>query len=236
MCRRAVVTVLVLSVATMVGRPASAQLRATGERAYTALSLALARPMGEFRNFVDIGGGLAGSLTLNLGRGSILGVRIDGSGVLYGQETQRVPLSETVQRVLVDVTTSNTILALGVGPQFTLGRGVMRVYGYGGVGFSYFATTSEVQGSRDTTSFASTTNFDDFTAAWHSGTGLLMRVSYRRTPVFIDLGSRYVRNGRARYLKEGSLREAAGGGLLIDPIESETNLVLFYLGVSVGVL
>ncbi len=221
----------------MVSRPVVAQSEPAGERVYAGLSLAVARPIGEFRNFVAVGGGFAGSFTFNPTGGRLLGIgiRLDASGIIYGEETQRVPLSETVQRVLVDVTTSNSILALGIGPQVMLGRGPVRVYGYGGVGFSYFATTSSVKGSGDWERFASTTNFDDLTASWYSGTGILIRVSQRRNSVFIDLGTRYVGNGRARYLKEGSLREAPGGGLLITPIESETNLMLFHLGVSVGV-
>lgn len=210
-------------------------LRPLREEGFGGLSAVLAVPQGEFAEFVGLGGGLAGFGVVNLDRRGSVGLRFDGSLVFYGHETQRVPLSETVRRVLVDVTTSNFIVTLGLGPQIQRPEGVLRPYGYAGIGFSYLATVSSVSGTRGFDSFASTTNFDDFTFAWYSGGGLRVQVSHGRTPVAIDLGARYVGNGRARYLTEGSIRETSTGELVITAIESETNLVLYHLGVSITI-
>jgi hypothetical protein len=111
-------------------------------------------------------------------------------------------------------------------------RGAVRPYAYGQVGFSYFATTSSVEGSGNTQPFANSTNFDDFTFATSAGTGVLIVLSHRR-PVTLDLGARYVYNGRARYLREGSIA-ISGTTITYSPIESETNLILYMIGVSVG--
>ena len=51
----------------------------------------------------------------------------------------------------------------------------------------------------------------------------------------LDLSAQTVRNGRASYLRVGSLLESSDGSITFIPIESETNLVTFRLGVAFGV-
>jgi hypothetical protein len=55
-----------------------------------------------------------------------------------------------------------------------------------------------------------------------------------RTPIWLDLGASYVRNGRVQYLREGSITFDLSGSPVYNAVESETNLVLIHLGVSVG--
>jgi hypothetical protein len=146
-----------------------------------------------------------------------------------------VPLSPYTGRVLVDITTENLITSLGAGPQLTLGNGPIRPYVYGLVGFSYFATVSRASGSADVYDFARTTNFDDVTFSATAGAGFMIQVSRGRTPVWIDVSGFAVQNGRTRYLREGSIFEQSDGSLLITPIESETNMLAFRIGVTAGV-
>lgn len=197
--------------------------------------LTLAVPTGEFGDFVDFGGGLHGFGVFNFDREGTVGLRLDGSALWYGSETVRVPLSSFTRRVMIDVTTENLITSLGVGPQLTLGNGPIRPYVYGLVGFSYFATVSRASGSADVDDFASTTNFDDLTFSATAGAGFMIQVSGGRTPVWIDLSGFAVQNGRTRYLREGSIQERSDGSLFITPIESETNMLAFRLGVTAGV-
>lgn len=194
--------------------------------------LDLALPQGEFSNFVDAGYGLGGWIAFNLDRHGTIALRLDGSYLTYGRESRRRPLSPTVPFVTVDVTTSNNIYTLGVGPLISLSNGAVKPYLSASAGFAYFATESSVSGTNNNQDFASSTNFDDFTFAWTGGGGLRIRVSNRRTPIYIDLGAEYQRNGRARYLREGSITDNGDGTLTIRPIESETNLLLLKLGVS----
>lgn len=198
------------------------------------ISGTLARPVGEFRNFVSWGGG--GSLygVFNFKNGP-LGIRFDGSFLTYGHEKSRVPLSLTIQRIWVDVSTDNFILAGGVGPQLTLGAGPVRPYVYGTVGFSYFATVSSVEGASDDAAFASTTNYDDVTAGLSAGGGLLIQMSRGKHPVSLDLSVQSFYNGRMSYLRSGSLLEAADGSISFIPIRSDANLVTFRVGFAVGV-
>ena len=208
-----------------VGEPENFRFQAGGH-------LALAFPQGQFADFVNLGYGVGGWFAINLDRQGIIALKVDGTFLIYGHETTRRPLSPTVPFVTVDVSTSNNIYALGFGPLITLGHGVIRPYLSATAGFSYFATESSVRGSNNTDSFAESTNFDDFTFAWTAGGGLRIQVSHGRSPVFIDMASEYHRNGRANYLREGSITDNGNGTITIRPIQSETNLLLVKLGVS----
>jgi hypothetical protein len=208
-----------------VGEPGNFRYQAGGH-------LALAFPQGQFADFVDLGYGLGGWFAVNLDRQGTIALRLDGNFLVYGHESRRRPLSPTVPFVTVDVSTSNNIYSMGFGPLITLGHGAIRPYLSGTVGFSYFATESSVKGSNNTESFAESTNFDDFTFAWTAGGGLRIQVSHGRSPVFIDMASEYHRNGRASYLREGSITDNGNGTITIRPIQSETNLMLVKLGVS----
>jgi hypothetical protein len=52
-----------------------------------------------------------------------------------------------------------------------------------------------------------------------------------RQPVMLDVGAQYTWNGETAYLREGSMMELPGGGLVINPIVSEANHWTFRAGV-----
>jgi hypothetical protein len=190
----------------------------------------LAQPIGAFADQVDLGYGLAGHAVWTPAPNGVFSLRLDGMFLVYGSETRRYQLLPLID---VDVTTRNQVAGLQIGPQLTVGKGVLRFYGYSQLGFSYFATTSSVEGSGNVGSFANTTNLDDVTLAASGGGGVLVRLGRGRTPVALDLGARYLHNGRVRYLREGSIA-VDGNDVTISPIESQANLVVYQLGVSIG--
>lgn len=229
--------VAALGLAAIVAPDSRAQspgLREAHPRAQVGGGVALAFPVGEFGNFVDFGGGLNGFAVINLDRAAVLGLRFEGSFMLYGTETVQRPLSLTIPEVAVDVTTQNFIVALGMGPHLSLSRGPVEPYVFGTLGFSYFATESSARGAADYAPFASSVNFDDITFAIASGAGLLVNLSSGRKPVALDLGVEFFQNGRTRYLREGSLRQSGDGTITFTPIESETDMLVVRFGVSVG--
>src|SRR5262245_24797484 len=99
-------------------------------------------PQGDFRENVRQGFGLDAFFRWNLDSRGIFSLRTDGSYLGYGRETKRVPLSQTVGRIRLDLTTTNNILHMGIGPQLTAPDGPFRPYVNGGIGFSYFFTSS----------------------------------------------------------------------------------------------
>lgn len=204
--------------------------------AWGGVQLQYARPVGEFHDYVKHGGGLNANIVWPVRTESPFALRADGGFIVYGSETQRVCFSGTVGcRVQLDLTTTNSIAYLNAGPQLMVPRGAVRPYANAAIGFSYFGTTSEVEGTNNDEAFASTTNFDDITFAWGAGGGLLISLSSGATPVLLDVGARYHGNGEVEYLKKGDITDNPDGSITYSPTRSDANLVTFQLGVSVGI-
>src|SRR2546426_3957570 len=187
-------------------------------------------PVGEFRNFVDVAGGLGGVIAVSLdGRGAV-GLRLAGSYLQYGHERRLIPLAGSGG--LLDLNTTFYIASLRAGPQFVFGEGPVRLYAFGTAGVSYFATESSLGGSGcGCWGYPSTVNYDDAVLGLEGGGGLLIKLS---RSVALDLGASYVRNGPVTYLREGSLSPAADGSLVLRPVRSEADLVVVQLGVAIG--
>lgn len=203
-------------------------------RALFGINLQLAVPQGEFADFVETGYGIGGNLSFFLDRQTRAAIRLYFSWIEYGRTTERVPFPG-LPGIAVDLTTSNNIYSFGVGPEFHLTSGGVRPYVQGAIGLSNFATRTSAEGSDNVEPFATTTNFNDWTVAYHGGGGLQFQVSSGRNPVFLDGGMRYQSHGRTRYLREGSIEPAPGGGVTFDPIESKTDLLVVHLGVQIGI-
>lgn len=229
----AAVAMTVLSAA-----PAEAQDpdAATVPQFYFGVQGQYARPVGEFRDYVKHGGGINVNFALPIPRGGAFSLRADGGFIVYGSETREVCFSQTVGcRILLELTTTNSIGYLNIGPQLMLPDGPVRPYVNAAIGGSYFGTSSSVSGTdANEDDFASTTNFDDITFAWTGGGGILISLSRGRTPVLLDLGMRYHGNGEAEYLKKGDITDNPDGTLTINPTRSEANLLTFKLGVQIG--
>ena len=206
---------------------------------YFGGSLTIAEPQGEFGE--QVGTGFGGDLHYihKLDRDGWLGVRVDAGAAIYGYESYRVPLSETIGgRVLVDVNTSNNIAWIGVGPQIGVPNGRLRPYVNGRVGYSFLWTSTAVETIdwyHDDEPIASTTNYDDWSFSYGAGAGVYIPVRRGYKPVSIDLGVRYHNNGEAEYLREGGIVDNADGSISLSPIRSDTDLLTFHIGVSIGV-
>jgi hypothetical protein len=193
----------------------------------------VAQPVGEFGDYVDNGYGGGGHLLLRVDPRGFFALRADVGYLVYGHERKRVSLPDA-GRVQFDVTTSNNILTYSFGPQLAVPTGPIRPYVNAMVGGSYFFTQSSVGGSDNETDFASTRNFSDNVPSYGYGGGVFVPFAVRNALVGLDLGARFIRNGVTRYLREGGITDLPDGGYTVSPIESETNLVVYHIGVSVG--
>ena len=202
-------------------------------------SLVYGRPSGTFADYVEQGFGVDGFGRWKVDRRGVFSLGLEGGWLQYGRETMRVPLSSTIGRVEVDVTTSNNIIFLGAGPQLMAPSGALRPYINGSAGFSYLFTESSVDGDdRDygygnDGSFAKSTNYSDFVFATTGGAGLYIPFGAKRE-AGLDIGVRYHNSGRGKYLKEGSIVDRPGTTPLIFPIESETHLLSWRIGFVAG--
>jgi hypothetical protein len=197
---------------------------------------AYGKPIGEFGDHVKQGIGLNFGGTLSIQPASPFAIQAEGGFLIYGSETNRVCFGGTVGcRVELDLTTTNTIAYGSLGPQLMLPVGRVRPYVNASIGFAYFSTSSELEGTNNSEPFAESTNFDDLTFAWGSGGGLLIALRGGRTPILLDLGARYHANGEAEYLTEGDIEDNPDGTISFTPTRSETNLITYRIGVMIGV-
>lgn len=222
---------LTLVLASLVGTPAGAQgLREVHSWSNWGGGFMVGVPVGQFRDFVNVHPGIGGAVTI----GGPVGLRIGGTLLVYGHEDQIVGFPGSGGYWGYGVNTDNIIGTLGLGPQITLGAGPVRLYGYGTIGFGYFATVSSLGRRCGCYADGQTTNFDDWTLAREAGGGVQIRLA-RHSPAFLDLSARYMRNGRVEYLPEGSILEDADGRIVVFPVESFANLVTFQIGMSFGI-
>lgn len=193
------------------------------------------RSQGEFRDYVYGGLGIGGTLLVQPRRNSLLGLRVDGAGIIYGSETYRVPLSSTIGgRIQVDVNTTNNIFVLGLGPQLTAPTGAVRPYLGGTVGLASFYTRSGVSGSGDNWDFADTYNFSRTKIAWTASSGFYIPVHAGKNPWSIDIGATYHWNGEMEYLRKGGIVDNPDGTITLNTIRSQADFLSFRLGVRFG--
>jgi hypothetical protein len=239
---RSVLTLATLAALGSLSMPAAAQLVTFKPapprpvRGYVGINLAIAQPIQEFHDYVNNGVGVNGNFVWNVDRRGIFGLRTDVGIIAYGNEHKRVPLSPTVGgRIMVDLNTTNSILTYGIGPQLTWPSGPVRPYVTGTVGGSYFFTESSIDGEHDNDNEFSTTNFDDGAFAITGAGGFLIPLTmHARTPVLLDFGARFHRNGTVQYLREGGIVDLPNGAIELHPIRSEADLMTYHIGVQIG--
>jgi hypothetical protein len=205
-------------------------------------NFSLAYPQKDFKKNIDnIGIGAAGSFTYRFGRSPFLAGASLGFWI-YGNQTREVPFPG-VEEVTVDVTTTNSFvmghLMLRVQPQ----SGPVRPYIDGLAGFNFLSTSTDIS-SQDSdrngdNKIAGSNNSSDIASNYGFGGGLMIRVYDAAARghegglegVFVDLGIRSLKGGKAEYLKEGSIRNE-NGKVTYDKFKSETDLVTYHVGVS----
>ena len=241
MQKLAFVLALILVPDAAVGQPEAANL-ATG-------ALVISTPRGEFDDNTDTGFGFAGTYLRSISSNRVVGIGLSGSFLGYGSTSRRVPLSNTIPDILVDVETSNnTAFVLGV---FEVRiPGSVQPYLQAVAGGGFFYTTTSLQDTRNDQVILSDTNQSDGTWVWGGGGGLRFRVwesspdseeaarkpeeSRMRSRAYVDVGARYLKGNEVEYLKEGSL-VTDDGEFDIDPrlARSEIEVVQYHIGVTV---
>ena len=214
------------------GRFLQDDLRAAPGLTVLGLSGQVAIPIGGFRANVDAawGGGIA--VRHHFSKLELLGIRGDFSYLIYGHESKRVPLSATVNRVLVDMNTTNNIVVASIGPELMITRGPINPYAYAFVGYSQLFTQSSVGDDNDGGAFASSTNFSDGGLAHGWGGGVSIPLSVRRAQLSMDAGARQTLNGPRTYLREGDITDLSDGTLQFNPRNTDANFWQYHVGVT----
>lgn len=207
-----------------------------GPTAYVGVALMGADPVGDFGAVVDQGFGAVVDGAFPLTPEGAVRLRADAGFLIYGRERKSMCFSVPIGcRIGVDLTTSNQIFFAGIGPELTVPNGPVRPYVNATAGFSYFTTTSSLSGFDEFDDFADTRNFEDFVGALTLGGGIRVGLRGGTSPISLDLGVQYHRNGVASYLTEGDIVDHPDGSITIFPNRSEANLLTYRIGVRFGV-
>ena len=234
---RSHVSIIALALSLTLGsRTAPAQLigetpqQPVAPRGYVAVGLKGAQPLQDFADYIKFGFGFGGGVSHAFDPQGIFSLRANVDFMIYGHDTERFngPYGR------LDITTSNNILSMGVGPQLMAPGPGVRPYMNGTFGFSYFSTSTEVKWRYDDEALDSWTDLDDAVLAWTAGGGLLIPVGKGTRPVLLDIGATYHGNGEAEYLREGSITRDEFGDPHFTPIRSRTNMVVYTIGISIG--
>lgn len=193
-----------------------------------------AQPVGEFRTNVREAWGATIAARHRFAWFDALGLRADFGFLNYGNERQRVPLSPTVNRVVVDMTTSNNVALASAGPFLAVPRGPLRPYVFGFAGYSYFYTQSSVGDDNESSSFASTTHLGDGGLAYGWGGGISVPIHFRKLSIALDIGGRHTTNGVRTYLRRGDILDLPDGSLQLTRRTTDANFRQFHVGASFG--
>jgi hypothetical protein len=235
-----------LTLIPAVGLVPGAAAQPEGANQATA-ALVISTPRGEFDDNTDTGFGFTGTYVRSISPNRVVGIGLSGSFLGYGSTSRRVPLSNTIPDILVDVETSNnTAFVLGVFEVRIPGSFQPYLQALGGGGFFY--TTTSLRDTRNDQVILSDTNQSDGTWVWGGGGGLRFRVwegrpedeegarqiDPSRSRAYVDVGARYLNGNEVEYLKEGSL-VTDDGEFDIDPrlARSEIEVVQYQIGVTV---
>lgn len=211
-------------------RPVSPGLR----RSVFGVSFIGLAPRGELADNVSFAGGVGGSYMLRFGPSDLVALRADLGYMVYGHERYRTTLGGGPLGLIdVDVVTTNNIALGGLGLQVGTPGGSIRPYGNAMAGFSYFFTESSVEGTGNAEPFANSTNFDDGGFAWSVGGGLYIPVSRRRTIVNIDIGARWLDNGKRNYLRDDGIT-FEDDEVRLNPVRTDAKGIQFNIGVAIS--
>ena len=133
--------------------------------------------------------------------------------------------------MLTELTTTNSILYAGVGPELVLARGDIQPYVFGTAGGTWFVTSSSVDYNDGYGPSDDTTNYSDHTIGFRYGGGIRFNASRK---VGIDLGVTRHDNGTVSYLTKGDIVDNPDGSITMNPNLSEADLLSFNVGISIG--
>jgi opacity protein-like surface antigen len=190
-------------------------------------------PRGEFKQNIDNNGyGVGGQFLFRLG-GTPLYAGFDGGFGVYGSQSRREILSPSIPELRLKVSTDNNIAWTHFLLRLQPRRGKVRPYVDGLIGVKYLFTNTTISDDASGNDIASDTNFSDTTISYGVGGGLQIHLAdlSRRSAIVFDTKVRYLRGGRADYLKPGSIVRTPTG-VFFDVLSSRTDTVNLQAGVT----
>ena len=233
-CRIAVVAVLAVLTLT------PAVTRAQGRITVGAAGI-YGQPVGEFAQNVRHAFGIDGFGTLGVDPSGILSLRAELGYQQYASKSEPFFASTGFGTVELESETKSGVLTLGVGPQLSAPAGPLRPYVAGTVGFARFATNTSINIPSDRSQSGNTETLDeqtissDFILSLAATAGIAFEVPAFGRGLQIDVGARYHRNGKARYVSPEGVVYNGTGTPTVTATESEADFVVYRIGIVVPI-
>jgi hypothetical protein len=191
-------------------------------------ALDIGQPVGDLKQQISNAIGIQAHVLFRLDHHGTTALRLQGGWLNYGHERQPVCLGTTPGcRVATNVATTNNILSLGIGPEFSVPLGVFRLYGHGLVGVSRFSTLSALGAGILPDFVAADENFGDAGGFWSTGGGIQLSLNKHTA---LDVGVAYQGHGRREYLTEGGITDDPDGSLDFAVKRSAADLFTIRIG------
>jgi hypothetical protein len=202
-------------------------------RGSLGISFVAANAVGELGAVVDNGFGVQFDGGVPIALDGRVRLRGDLGFLVYGHERMTFCYSWSC-RLASDLTTTNSIIYGGLGPELVLSDGPVQPYVHATVGLSGFVTSSSMDDHDGYGPYLETTNYSDVVFGWKAGGGVRLRIGHGHRPVYFDLGVEHHDNGIANYLTVGDIVDNADGSITVYPNRSQADLLTFRAGVSIG--
>lgn len=209
-----------------------AQSNAQSQQFQFGLDVTTVIPTGDFsKNVTNNGYGVGGQFLVGLGKKPLL-LGVDAAFATYGSDEHTESISENIPELEVKVRTNNNIafthLLLRAQPR----SGKVRPYADALVGFKYLFTDTTILNDSNQEELTSSKNLGDLVYSYGFGGGVQVTLGrVGRGDISLDGKVRYLRGGRAEYLKEGSIRRE-NGSVFFDVLSSRTDVVTVQIGVT----
>jgi hypothetical protein len=221
--------VLALALALLSARGAAAvQEESKQEDGVGTAALVYARATGPFAENVRHALGLTLTAHRNVERTGVFALGLDVTYLLYNYETRNLWSVD-------EVVAKSQILTLGAGPQVRVRIGTVEPYVTASVGFALFSTDSCARDGRTYPEEECSGTVHAVNLAFPAsaaGAGVRIRLTQGTEPISLDLGARYQRTPRVRYVTQDGLDVFDYDVVQVTTARSRTALWLFYVGVS----
>jgi hypothetical protein len=193
--------------------------------------LIVAASSGEFGSVFGTGFGLEAFGVLRLDRAGVLGLRIQGGMLDYGQDVRSVPLTGPGPAFGIQVATRRNATTVGFGPQLTWPLGRLRPYAYATVDAAFFNGSADLTG-RDSLGFliALSTDVNRAVMGAGGGGGVAFAITQH---VDLDAGAEFRRYHDVRTIGN-AVTELPNGAVFMTENHGDLDLMLYRVGVTVS--
>ena len=230
--RSPLATALAIALAIVLPFTVATRAAAAGESRWQGgANLIVAATRGDLSDVFGTGVGVEPFGVFRLDRAGVLGVRVQGGMIDYGNEVRSVPLVGGGPSIGVQISTKRSATTLAVGPQLSWQRGRLHPYVFATAAAAFFNSQADLSG-RDSSGIYRVLSADlnRTVVGAGAGGGLGFRVTQT---VHLDAGVEYRRYHDVRTIGNGAA-ELPTGEVFMRADRGDLGMIISRIGVTVS--